>query len=258
MEWSAKTSVGLVRTGNEDAWDVRKIPSDDGELWFALVADGLGGHEGGEIASELAIKYCSKYLLDNISKQKPTEVLKSAIFLGNTRVFEAGSTKEGCMGMGTTITLALMDESKKSLYIGHVGDSRAYVISGGKIAQITEDHSVTGELIRNGSISEQEAMVHPGRNVLTMALGTQNSINVSLYEKTLLPGDIVILCTDGLTSLVDSQEILDTVTNTARADSAQVLVDLANSRGGHDNTTVIVLWPSVSFGGTAERRGETV
>ena len=94
MEWSAKTSVGMVRIGNEDAWDVRKLPSADGDLWLASVADGLGGHEGGEIASALAIQYCSKYLMDNVSKQGPAEVLKGAIFLGNEKVYETGLTKE--------------------------------------------------------------------------------------------------------------------------------------------------------------------
>jgi protein phosphatase len=133
-------------------------------------------------------------------------------------------------------------------FVGHVGDSRAYIVSNGKIRRVTDDHSVSGELVRNGTITEEDAMRHPGRNVLTMALGTQETVDVDIYEERLCPDDIVVLCTDGLTSLVSQNEIYDMLVTYDRDQVARKLVDLANQRGGYDNITVVVLWPQAVSG----------
>ncbi len=243
MEWSAQSSRGLVRFENEDSWAVRWFA--DARSWLAMVADGIGGHDGGEIASAMAVKHCTDYILDAFHGENPIEVLESALVQGNKAVYLAGLRQEGCSGMGTTLTVALVQEKEKRLFIGHVGDSRAYLISGPRISQITDDHSITGELLRNGTITEEDAAHHPGRNVLTMALGTQDSVTVSTYTCRLSPGDCVLLCTDGLTSLVSAREIAGLLSGRPRSHAAEALVSLANSRGGYDNATVVLLWPDV-------------
>lgn len=231
-----------MRSDNEDSWIVRALGNHD--LWLAMVADGIGGYDGGEVASTMAVKICADYILA-LPRDNPETALGEAFIHSNRLVLEAGLGKDGFPGMGTTLTVALVKEKEGRVYVGHVGDSRAYIVSGSKIRQITDDHSVTGELVRNGSISEEEAMSHPGRNVLTRALGTQDSLVASIYSETLRPGDILLLCTDGLTSLVNSKEIVDLINNSPREEAAEALVEAANSRGGYDNTTVILLWPDV-------------
>lgn len=255
MEWRAKTSRGLVRADNEDSWLVERLPLTGRRLWLAMVADGLGGHEGGEIASFLAVKHTKDYIYRCLLSEHPQTILPKAINYGNQQVLKAASEGKGYPGMGTTLTCGIVDEDNRKLYVGHVGDSRAYLISNGQIRQITEDHSVLGELVRNGTITEEDAMHHPGRNVLTMALGTQPQINVATYEENLLPGDVVLLCTDGLTALVRSVEIVNVLVENTKDEVAEILVDMANDRGGYDNVTVVVLWPEI-FCAARSKRGE--
>ncbi len=251
MEWSAKTSRGMVRPENEDCWTVQSFP--DG-WWLGMVADGMGGYDGGEIASSLAVKHCTEYVVQHQGKEPPEELLKNALRYGNERVFAAAAADEGCRGMGTTLTVALVKEEGGLLFIGHVGDSRAYVVSPAGIRQVTEDHSITGELLRTGAITEEDAMKHPARNVLTAALGTQHSVAVSSYRADLSPGDAVILCTDGLTSLVSSKEMDKMLRERPREEVAKDLVNVANTRGGYDNVTVVVLWPRITESHGAEKR----
>ncbi len=245
MRWSAQSSRGLVRPDNEDSWIVRSFQ--EASAWLAMVADGIGGYDGGEVASAMAVRLCTDYVLTAPHEEDPETILRKALAHGNQMILKASLEKEGYPGMGTTLTGALVREKEGRLYVGHVGDSRAYIVSGTKIRQITDDHSITGELVRKGTISEEDAMSHPGRNVLTMALGTQDFVTVSTYSERLCPGDIVLLCTDGLTSLVNSREIVDLLDGRPREETAEALVDMANSRGGYDNITVVLLWPDVSF-----------
>ena len=251
MEWSANTSRGMVRPGNEDSWTVRTLP--DGS-WIAIVADGMGGVEGGEVASSLAVKYCTDYVLDHLGEKDPEDLLRNAVDFGNSKVFEAASSAHGVQGMGTTLTGALVPKGENKVYIGHVGDSRAYVVSRGRIRQVTDDQSITGELMRNGSITEEDAMKHPGRNVLTAALGTQESVSVSIYPLDVRKDDAVVLCTDGLTSLLNSKEVLTILQESPRDKVCSDLIDAANSRGGYDNVTVVILWPEVTASFGAEKR----
>jgi serine/threonine protein phosphatase PrpC len=241
LQWSARTSRGLVRPDNEDAWMVQAFSE---RVWLAMVADGIGGCDAGEVASSIAIKHCGEYILNNFQKYPPKELLVQAMRFGNRKVLQA-AVETGAAGMGTTLTAALVLEDESKIYIGHVGDSRAYLISNGEIRQVTEDHSLAGELVRNGAITEEAAMRHPARNALTAALGTEVSVPVAIYEEDLSPGDVVILCTDGLTGLVSSKEIRDMTSVLGRKEIAQRFVDTANERGGYDNVTVVLMWPDV-------------
>lgn len=245
MQWSAKTSRGMVRADNEDSWAVEEVS--DG-LWLAVVADGIGGNEGGELASSLAVEHCVDYVREHRDRLPPGELLERALQHGNLKVFEVALGEKEVHGMGTTLTGALISEPGGRLHVGHVGDSRAYVVGASGIKQITEDHSITGELMRNGAITEEDAMRHPARNVLTMALGTQDSLTVASYREELEPGDVVVLCTDGLTSLVSSRELSSLLATRPREYVASELVNAANARGGYDNVTVVLLWPRVVRG----------
>lgn len=243
MEWSAKSSRGLVRPNNEDSWAVQALPAS--RTWLAIVADGIGGNEGGQVASSMAVRVCLDHIKGRIGQVEPERLLRDSIEEGNAVILRAGNEKEGFPGMGTTFTGAIISEDLRKVYVGHVGDSRAYLVSGTSIKQITDDHSVSGLLVQDGALSEEDAMMHPGRNLLTRAMGTQDHVIVSTYQEDLGPGDIVLLCTDGLTSLVSSKEIVAALNDLPREKAAEGLVDLANSRGGYDNTTVVVLWPDL-------------
>ncbi len=251
LEWSARSSRGLVRPDNEDSWTVRSFSGSG--VWLAMVADGIGGYEGGELASALAIEWAADHVQREYDMKSPEELLKEAFLFANGKILEAASGNKGLSQMGTTLTAALVLEAEGLLYVGHVGDSRAYVMSRGQIRQITDDHSITGELIRNGTISEADARKHPGRNLLTMALGSQEDIAVSVYREKLSENDLILLCTDGLTGLVESSEIASILAESSVTEAAQTMVDLSNSRGGHDNVTVVVLWPNSSVLGGDSR-----
>lgn len=222
-----------------------------------MVADGIGGREGGQIASSLAVESVKDFFSQSSWDEDPVDLLTEAMIYANTRVFEAGTADSSITGMGTTLTCVLVYQDETKAFISHVGDSRAYIVSFGQIRRITDDHSVSGELLRKGAITEEDAMNHPNRNMLTAALGTQISLELSLYEEILLPDDVIVLCTDGLTSLVSAEEIRQTVLDYDYMNVASELVGLANNRGGYDNVTVILLWPdipdqSVSTRGEAE------
>ncbi len=244
MKWSAHSSKGLVRSDNEDAWAFERLERQD--AYFAVVADGIGGNEGGEIASQMAVGSCVEYIRSHFGEDDTLSLLDRSMRNANDLIYRAGSDSDGFPGMGTTFTGALVAEKDGKAFIGHVGDSRAYLLSKGQIRQITDDHSVTGELLRDGAITEEDAMRHPSRNMLTMALGTQHQVDASTYVEELAQGDVLILCTDGLTSLVGSSEIASLAESLPRDRVAESLVELANSRGGYDNITVVLLWPDLS------------
>lgn len=241
MYWDAKSLPGLVRSKNEDSWLVKRI-RERPELWFLAVADGMGGFEGGEFASRLAIETCYQYVARLVGHGDLPEILENGVRKANEAVYREGIGLFGYPGMGTTLTAALIQGN--DLYVSHVGDSRAYLISSGGIRQISEDHSVVGELMKNGAISEDEAMHHPQRHILTLALGTEADVPVSSYREKVEEGDTVVLCTDGLTTLVSSSEILDAIKSKPKGEVSNFLSNLAISRGGYDNITLIVFWVS--------------
>jgi PPM family protein phosphatase len=223
------TDTGRRRRHNEDAY-VCEPP-------LFAVADGMGGAQAGELASGLA----AAALRDETSQRegdgerRVDELIQEA----NRRVYERQSEDAAASGMGTTMTVALVEDGRVA--IGHVGDSRAYLIRNRKLEQLTEDHSLVAELVRSGKLSPEEAEGHPQRSVITRALGTDPDVDVDTFSVETRPGDLFLLCSDGLTSMVDDETILDEVERN-RVDlraAAKSLVRAANKGGGEDNITVV-------------------
>lgn len=230
MQVGAATSNGLVRDHNEDAYWIS-------EHVFA-VCDGMGGHQAGEVASQLAVDVFKDY---RFNEEEPLEAVLGAITKAH-RVVQTEAQTPDYSGMGTTVTLAYIaeEQGEYQLYIGHVGDSRAYVLTNGKLEQVTSDHSLVGELIRNGNLSKDDAVNHPHRHVVTQALGI-GEIEIETFTRTLNSADLVLLCTDGLTDVVEDAVIADILKDYSPEEAAQKLVALANEKGGPDNITVIII-----------------
>jgi PPM family protein phosphatase len=223
------TDTGRRRRHNEDAY-VAEPP-------LFAVADGMGGAQAGELASSLA----AEALRDDTSQregggeQRVDELIQAA----NRRVYERQSEDATASGMGTTMTVALVEDGRVA--IGHVGDSRAYLVRDRRLEQLTEDHSLVAELVRSGKLSPEEADTHPQRSVITRALGTDPDVDVDTFSVETKPGDLFLLCSDGLTSMVDDETILSEVERN-RGDlgaAAKALVRAANKGGGEDNITVV-------------------
>ena len=223
---AAATDVGLVREGNEDSYLT------EGPLF--AVADGMGGHRGGEVASQLAVETLEKLFKEGAG-DLPDQVQEA-----NRVVFERSVLDRKVAGMGTTLTAALVEGDRVRL--AHVGDSRAYLLRDGTLRLLTEDHTLVHRMVSEGEISKEEAETHPQRSVLTRALGVDTVVDVDDDSLQVRPGDRLLLCTDGLTSMVSEdeiEEVLRTVPDPQEA--AQRLVQRANEAGGVDNTTVVIL-----------------
>ncbi len=223
----ASTDTGQVRDGNEDSYLV------DRRLDLFAVADGMGGHRAGEIASATALDG----LRTAIEGGSP---VPDAVGRANAAVWDKAAGDTDLAGMGTTLTAATFGDG--TLTIAHVGDSRAYLLRGDRLERLTTDHSLVEELVRDGKLTEDQAAVHPQRSVITRALGVDSTVEVDVYSVVLEPADRVILCSDGLTSMVRAPriaEILREESDPTRA--ANALVDAANAAGGEDNITVVVL-----------------
>ena len=223
---AAATDVGLVREGNEDSYLT------EGPLF--AVADGMGGHRGGEVASQLAVETLEKLFKEGAG-DLPDQVQEA-----NRVVFERSVLDRKVAGMGTTLTAALVEGDRVRL--AHVGDSRAYLLRDGTLRLLTEDHTLVHRMVSEGEISKEEAETHPQRSVLTRALGVDTVVDVDDDSLQVRPGDRLLLCTDGLTSMVSEDEIEDVLrTVPDPQEAAQRLVRVANEAGGVDNTTVVIL-----------------
>jgi len=232
---NALSDVGLVRKDNEDNYLVSP------ERGLFVVADGMGGHEGGQIASSLAIQTIDKYVdLAMIESLGPEQLLLQALRHANQEIYARGQS-EHFYGMGTTVTAALYYQNK--LYIAHIGDSRAYLVRNKEIVLLTQDHSLVNELYQNGSLTLEEARNHPQRNVLTRALGAKEEPQIDLICTEALPEDLLVLCTDGLHNHVPAEDILRVISESGFDLKAGVtnLVNLALERGGNDNITVALV-----------------
>ena len=224
----ASTHTGLVRGNNEDAFLV------DAAHDLYAVADGIGGHRGGEVASRTAIEAVRAA----IASGRP---VNEAITRANTAVLERAAGDDELTGMGTTMT-ALVVAGPQQVLVGHVGDSRAYMLHEGVLRRITDDHSLVEELVREGRLTQEQAESHPQRNLVTRALGVDAEVEVDLYTIEVMVGDRVVLCSDGLTTMVrerDIERLLRSEPDPQRA--AELLVDAANRAGGEDNTSVVVV-----------------
>jgi protein phosphatase len=243
----AKTDVGLRRAHNEDSFCAAP------ELGLFVVCDGMGGHNAGEVASRLAVEVIHKHLHEAQAGANPPMVgaydhrlsaranrLASAIRLANQAIHDTAQTKPGQAGMGTTVVAGLV--SDQTLSVAHVGDSRLYLVRGDDIRQVTGDHSLVAEQVRRGLLTEEEAEQSSQRNVVTRALGVEASVEVDLEEVPLAIGDVVLLCSDGLTQGVKASQIKEVVQREPDPQAAsERLVQMANEAGGMDNTTVILV-----------------
>jgi len=233
---AALTDVGRRRKANEDCYALAP------DLGLYLVADGMGGHAAGQLASELAAQAAVDALRTLVDASASlTEKLRYATAAANREILAAVKQRPELAGMGTTLVAVLASPNRIAL--AHVGDSRAYLIRGDRIRQLTDDHSLVAELVRRHEISETAARGHPHRHVLTRALGVRRGVEADLAELTPVPGDSFVLCSDGLTGHVRDEEICEIVLaqqNDLDAVCSQ-LVDLANSRGGEDNVTVVIV-----------------
>ncbi len=226
--WAARTDIGRVRTHNEDS--VLAQPP------LFVVADGLGGHEAGEVASSIAVET----VRDHAPRRADVKALARAVKAANREVLRAAKEGIGRAGMGTTITAALVENGRIAL--AHVGDSRAYLLRDGHLERVTEDHSMVADLIRRGQITEEESRVHPNRSVITRALGTDANMEADTYEVQASAGDRLMLCSDGLTSMLEDPKIAELLGGYREPDiAAAALIDAANEAGGHDNISVVVV-----------------
>ena len=232
---AAATDIGLRRKANEDRYALGP------ELGLYLVADGMGGHTAGQVASELAIGAAIEAIetLEGASASL-SEKLRYAVASANRAIHNAALERPELAGMGTTLVCFLGREGRVAL--AHVGDSRAYLIRGDRIRQLTDDHSIVGDLLRRREISEDAAREHPHRHVLTRALGVRRVVEADLAELSPEAGDVFALCSDGLTTHVEDLEIAKVVSEESDLEATcERLIDLANGRGGEDNTTVVMI-----------------
>jgi PPM family protein phosphatase len=228
-ESAGKTDPGRVRRRNEDAFVV------DPPLF--AVADGMGGAQAGEVASRLAAAAFREYR--EADELAPEERVRAIIKEANRRIYDRARTDSEVSGMGTTVTAALLTDGR--VVIGHVGDSRAYRIRNGRLEQLTDDHSLVADLMRSGRLTAEEAEGHPQRSVITRALGTDPDVDVDTLVIEVEAGDLFLLCSDGLSTMVSDSEVLQTVERAATLDeAARDLVRAANTGGGEDNVTVVL------------------
>jgi serine/threonine protein phosphatase PrpC len=226
---AGRTDAGRVRRRNEDSFVL------DPPLF--AVADGMGGAQAGEVASRMAAAAFREY--HEADRLEPGERVQAIIQEANRRIYERAHTDSEASGMGTTVTAAILTGGRVS--IGHVGDSRAYRIRDGKLEQLTEDHSLVADLMRSGRLTPEEADAHPQRSVITRALGTDPEVDVDTVAINAEPGDLFLLCSDGLTTMVSEEDILRTVKEAPTLDeAARNLVRAANTGGGEDNVTVVL------------------
>ena len=238
------TDTGRKRRHNEDAY-VCEPP-------LFAIADGMGGPQAGEVASRLAAAALRESGASGGGQQRIADLIQEA----NRRVYDRSNSDPDTSGMGTTITVALVDEG--TVAFGHVGDSRAYLIRDQSIEQITEDHSLVNELLKTGKLSPEEASAHPQKSVITRALGTDPDVDADTFTIVAEPGDVFLLCSDGLTNMVDEDLILELVEHDREdLDAAlRALVRAANRGGGEDNITVVafeITDPAVHDGKTQEQ-----
>ncbi len=239
MQFGAMTDVGMCRKINEDNYYVKA----DGAFPYAIVADGMGGHKAGEIASMMVVDVIRNHLENKLSEDQDYveagETVRKAFISANNIIYKYAENHYKIMGMGTTATLAMVFKGR--IITAHVGDSRAYTIDKNEIKQITRDHSYVQELVSMGKITKEEAKHHPKKNFITRAMGAEETVKVDVNIRP-YNGETILLCSDGLVNFVDDEEIKDIVQKRGSLKKkTEQLVNTANSRGGKDNITVIIL-----------------
>jgi protein phosphatase len=246
IEFAQLSDTGRVREHNEDA-----IGSDP-ELGLMVLADGMGGYNAGEVASGIAVQIVSELATEGAKRENRSDidphsglmrqsiVLRDAVYRANKIIFQTAQSQTHCEGMGTTIVAAMFYDNKIS--IAHVGDSRAYRLRGGVFEQVTLDHSLLQELVDRGFYSAEEAQRSTNRNYVTRALGVEATVEVEVHEHEVLPGDIYLLCSDGLPDMVEDEDIHLTIStfNASLDVVGKQLIELANDHGGRDNVSIML------------------
>ncbi|MFN2594773.1 MAG: Stp1/IreP family PP2C-type Ser/Thr phosphatase [Actinomycetota bacterium] len=246
IRYGVATDVGRVREGNEDSYLV------DEPLF--VVADGMGGHVAGDVASATAVEVLDSRS-SSLSASDPS-TLENAIKQANVAIFKKAQSDSSLRGMGTTCTLLLIDGARAEL--AHVGDSRAYLFRGGRLSQVTEDHTLVSRMVAEGRIGEDEARHHPQRSVITRALGVDADVQVDLMSLSLEEGDRILLCSDGLTTMLENPEVSTVLA--AESDpqaAAESLIRAANAAGGEDNITAVVVDVVASKGAAPDEEGRS-
>ncbi|MGI5891643.1 MAG: Stp1/IreP family PP2C-type Ser/Thr phosphatase [Bacillota bacterium] len=232
MQAKAYSHIGAVRKKNEDAVFC------DSSLGLFIVADGIGGRLAGEVASSTAVSITVK-IVESDRGESPQILLKQAFFEANDALFQGGKNPEH-YGMGTTMTAAIVNDQE--IFWAHVGDSRAYLITKDTTIQLTQDHSLVNELLKEGSITEEEAQNHPQKNILIRSLGQESLVNVDVGHTTWQTGDYLLLCSDGFYNMFDKQEIATLVLADNNIEkTVESMVNLAIERGGFDNISVVLV-----------------
>lgn len=237
MKAYAKTDVGKKRSMNQDYLFCSTEAIGSFQNLF-IVADGMGGHKAGDHASKLCVEEVVNSIKESYAKT-PVTIYTNAIDAANRAVYEEAEQYMEYEGMGTTFVSCTI--AGGIMYVANIGDSRLYLLRG-DIEQITEDHSLVGELVKNGRITESEARIHPQKNIITRALGTDEEVSADYYEIRLEIGDVILLCSDGLSNMLDNEEMEYVLRHNKNIDAAtEALVDKANKNGGEDNISVVVI-----------------
>ncbi len=242
MRYCAITDRGAVRKQNQDA--VFAEFDESAGRGLLLVCDGMGGARAGNVASELTSRVFSQEFLKLVSgKSDPAEIredMKAALRTANSAVFELAKAEPDCYGMGTTLVAAYVTGDTAEII--NVGDSRAYLLGHGTISQITQDHSVVEDMVRRGEITREESRTHPRKNLITRAVGTQPDVKADMFKTALHPGDILLLCSDGLSNVLTDDEIrAETDASDGVEDAGGRLLDKTLQRGAPDNVSVVIL-----------------
>ncbi len=240
MRAFARSDIGMVREMNQDNYYISD-PNDEIKLF--IVADGMGGYKGGEVASKLAIESAKNYILSNFAdtnkeKEKILDLVKNATEYANMVVYEKSTEVEELNGMGTTMDVVIICSGR--IYIGHVGDSRVYRLRREFFRKLTVDHSYVEQLLKQGNITKEEAYNHPKKNMLTKALGCTAFVEPDVMMKGFQKDDILLMCTDGLTNMVKENEIYQIIKENPEK-ACDTLINKANENGGQDNITAVII-----------------
>ena len=242
MKTASLSDKGKRRQLNQDVVYSSELPVGNLPNLF-IIADGMGGHKAGDFASRFAVDTICREV-EHSAGRSPEEILQSAITVANTGIFELSNDNRDLEGMGTTVVAAVVYGD--CLKVGNVGDSRLYIVNGKNIRQITTDHSLVEEMIRMGGLDRESARTHPNKNIITRAVGVTSAVAADFYEVRLQEGDIILLCSDGLSNMLEDEEIR-MIVNAQRdiMEKAEALVRAANQNGGRDNISLILIEPDI-------------
>lgn len=240
MNVFGKTDMGRVRSSNQDSFICGRLFTD---TLFAVVCDGMGGANGGNVASAMAIQTISHRIVDlfreGMGENSVRHLLETAIAAANMGIYDASMADPDLRGMGTTVVAVVVSGGRA--HIAHVGDSRAYLLADDRITQVTRDHSIVQQMVEKGQLTEAEARNHPRKHFITRALGVEDTVSCDYTDFPFPENGVLLICTDGLTNMVEADDIYDIVQRAGAEEAVPQLLDAANEAGGNDNITVVAI-----------------